>query len=332
MLLHTAPTNNRISLYRDAAAYAHSVKNVLQITSNNTKKCVMLWKILLTFACVAPVCLNGLKILAVFPYTGKSHHYVFEPLLQELMSKGHELTVVSHFPAENPPENRKDIHIVKDMSKSENAVDLNEFESIPRLLGFVQVAFEGDFLYSVGIEMCHALLTNDGVKNLIESGAKFDVALIEQFNSDCLLGLVHKLGVPAVGITSDTIMPWHFERFGIPTNPSFVPCHHQGYGIQPNFLQTVSSFITCAALRLGYDTLSTSPTQDILKQHLGNDLPPLNDMINNISVLLVNSYYATHGGILLPPNVIEVGGLHLKKTHNKLPEVCHVFLMSEAHI
>lgn len=283
----------------------------------------MLLKILLALTCMVPVSINGLRILAVFPYTGKSHHYVFEPLLQQLLAKGHELTVISHFPDRNAPENRKDIHIVKDMSKSENAVDLSEFESIPKLMGFMQTAFEGDFLYSVGVEMCHALLTNDGVKELIEKKAEFDVALIEQFNSDCLLGLVHKLGVPSVGITSDTLMPWHFERFGIPTNPSFVPCHHQGYGIKPNFIQTVSSFLTCAALRLGYDMLSTNPTQDLLKQYLGNDLPPLSDMANNISALLVNSYYATHGGILLPPNVIEVGGLHLKKTHNKLPQVCH---------
>lgn len=279
---------------------------------------MLLIKTVLLFAILAPIQINGLKILAIFPYTGKSHHYVFDPLLQRLSSKGHELTVISHFPAKDPPKNWKDIQLLTDMSVSENTVDLSELEQIP--LRAFQVVFEGDYLYSFGNEMCENLLTNEGVKKLLQTSPKFDVALVEQFNSDCLLGIVHKLGIPAVGLTPDTIMPWQFERFGITVNPSHVPCHHSEYGTKPTFAQTVKSMITCGLLRLGYEIMSVSPAQDMQRKHLGKDLPPLRDQINNISLLLVNSYFATHGGLLLPPSVHEVGGMHLKNP-NKLPEV-----------
>ncbi|BES95202.1 glucuronosyltransferase [Nesidiocoris tenuis] len=38
------------------------------------------------------------NILGIFPYTARSHFAVYAPLLDELWSRGHNLTVISHFP------------------------------------------------------------------------------------------------------------------------------------------------------------------------------------------------------------------------------------------
>lgn len=49
--------------------------------------------------------------------------------------------------------------------------------------------------------------------------------LVEQFNSDCALGVAHELGAPVVGITSHIMMPFHYKRLGVPYNPTYVPFH-----------------------------------------------------------------------------------------------------------
>lgn len=49
------------------------------------------------------------KILGLFPHPASSHFNVFQPILRELANKGHEVTVVSHFPDPNPSKNYKDL-------------------------------------------------------------------------------------------------------------------------------------------------------------------------------------------------------------------------------
>lgn len=49
------------------------------------------------------------KILGLFPHPGLSHFNVFQPILRGLADAGHEVTVISHFPEKNPPENYKDM-------------------------------------------------------------------------------------------------------------------------------------------------------------------------------------------------------------------------------
>lgn len=49
------------------------------------------------------------RILGLFPHPGASHFHFFEPVLKGLAAAGHEVTVVSHFPKDNPPPNYVDI-------------------------------------------------------------------------------------------------------------------------------------------------------------------------------------------------------------------------------
>lgn len=66
-------------------------------------------RILLCLSLLHSVC--SLRILGLFPHLGKSHFDVFEPLLKELAIKGHNVTVVSHFPLKTPLKNYEDISL-----------------------------------------------------------------------------------------------------------------------------------------------------------------------------------------------------------------------------
>lgn len=267
-------------------------------------------------------CVSSLKILAIFPYTGKSHHYVIDPLVNALAEKGHDVTVISHFPPKTPNGTRKDIILTSEAGHSEDVIDLRDFEAIPKLLSMVQVVVESEFLYQFGKEICEVLLMNEEVLKLVKSGQKFDVALIEQFNSDCLLGIVHKLGIPSIGITSDILMPWHHDRLGASSNPAFVPCHNLGYGTKPDFFEVITSWAVCSCMKLGYYFRSTLPTQKIIAKYLGDDVPSLDILTKGVSMIMTNAYFPLHGAFAQAPNIKEVGGLYLKN-NKTLPDVSY---------
>lgn len=45
---------------------------------------------------------NSANILAIAPFGGKSHFDIMQSLLKALVSRGHEVDVVSHFPLKTP--------------------------------------------------------------------------------------------------------------------------------------------------------------------------------------------------------------------------------------
>lgn len=56
---------------------------------------------------------NSLKILGIFPHPGMSHFHFFHPIMRGLADAGHDVTVVSHFPDKNSPENYVDMQLTK---------------------------------------------------------------------------------------------------------------------------------------------------------------------------------------------------------------------------
>lgn len=82
------------------------------------------------FLCLTALCTitfidstESLKILGLFPHPGLSHFHFFHPIMRGLAEKGHDVTVISHFPDKNASQNYKDVPLSK-MDTLTNAVDL----------------------------------------------------------------------------------------------------------------------------------------------------------------------------------------------------------------
>jgi glucuronosyltransferase len=67
---------------------------------------------------------NSYRILGLFPHPGESHYHFFLPVLRALTERGHNLTVVSHFPEKNPPANWHDLKL-SGLPTMSNSVDLS---------------------------------------------------------------------------------------------------------------------------------------------------------------------------------------------------------------
>jgi glucuronosyltransferase len=258
----------------------------------------------LSFAVALAHTANALNILGIFPYHGTSHFLVFRVYLLGLVDKGHNVTVISHFPEKNPPTNYHSISLAGTLEilKDDTPVE-NSYKTIFNI---------GLFLTSTGKENCEVMLKNKKVRDLVQSKTKFDVVVVEQFNSDCALGLAYKLNAPVVGMMSHILMPWHYQRLGIPYNTAYVPFHFLEGGTKPTLCQRIERVIFDVYFRTLYYFVTQRSDQNTLAQYF-NDIPPLEDLAREVKFLLVYHNFMLTGSRLFPANVIEVGGYHVAR-------------------
>ncbi|XP_012271236.1 UDP-glucuronosyltransferase 2B2 [Orussus abietinus] len=255
------------------------------------------------------------NILGIFGHPGKSHFDFFRPLLIELARRGHDVTVVSHFPRGPKDEslpNYRDVSLAPTardkigMGNGVNVVDLSRINYSP-----FSVVKEVALLRAWGLQACEDALRNEDVRRLVASNDTFHVILTESFNTDCFLGFVHRFKAPFIALSSHQIMPWTQERLRDPENPSYVPCSFLGFSWKMNFLQRVQNALTVALTRVYFRTAYEWPTQVLVEEAFGPGVPPLWEIARNTSAILLNTHYSLHGARPHLPNVIDVGGLHI---------------------
>ena len=269
-----------------------------------------------------------LKILGFFGHLGKSHFDVFKPLLEELARRGHDLTVVSHFPrtekaiAAEPLPNYKDIDLRDERyGVFINVVDLKMITDSP-----LRIFMELYGLHNMSSVACEVGLKHPLVKQLATSGAKFDLVLTESFNTNCFMVVVHKFNAPVIEISTHQLMPWAIEHMGISNEASYIPSMLTRLPRPMSFTDRVWNAITIWFLTTFYNTVYHWKDQTIAEQVYGPGIPNLKDLSRNATMMFANTHYTLHGSMLLPPNVVEVGGLHIPQKTNPLPKDIAKFL------
>ncbi|KAK5643191.1 hypothetical protein RI129_007036 [Pyrocoelia pectoralis] len=249
----------------------------------------------------------GYKILGLFPHKGKSHYDTYEPLMKALVAKGHHVTVMSHFPQKKPLKNLTDI----DIRTGDYLVNVINLEDITgsRLQRYLMPPF----LAYVGYGTCSEGLSHANFKNLTNSGHRFDVILTEFFNTECFLNDLNRYQAPIIGISSCTIMPWDDFTVGVPSNPAYIPNSFMPFSDTMTFLERFEntiSYIFCLGV---FEFLIDIPGRIVASGYFSNSLPNLKKMAANISLMLVNNHFSFTFPRPLPPNYIEVGGIHVGK-------------------
>lgn len=107
-------------------------------------------------------------------------------------------------------------------------------------------------LYKWGEDSCEHALNSTAMRKLLKSKQQFDVILMEQFNSDCMMGVAHKLQAPVIGLSSCALMPWHYNRIGNPHITSYIPSLFVGYSDKMTFVQRFSNLLTKNVLNIWY--------------------------------------------------------------------------------
>lgn len=269
------------------------------------------------------------KILAVFPYNGRSHHIFFSSLVEELAVRQHDVTVINYFPVKKIP-NLRQISLQNSTEESDK-VDIDDYlkNHANNFFGDFFKAYDSAQAFEfIANTNCKLLVHNKEVQEIINSGQKFDAVVVEQFVTDCGLALPYKLNAPSVGMTAHILMPWTYSRLGAPNNPAFVTNHFFGSGFKPTLINKLKSMIINAFFNIYYTYVIQRKDYEIVKE-VWSDTPDLESLGNRLSLILLNQYFPLTGSRLHGANIIEVGGMHFKDKNNSLDKVCYPTLEFE---
>jgi glucuronosyltransferase len=65
------------------------------------------------------VCIDGFKVLGIFPIGATSHFTIGHAIVKSLLDAGNEVTVISHYPQKKPLKNYRDISMADALEKYE---------------------------------------------------------------------------------------------------------------------------------------------------------------------------------------------------------------------
>lgn len=255
------------------------------------------------------------KILCVFPAPFASHQSVYQPIWKELLSRGHEVTVISPNPI-------RDLH-----HENLTQVDISftyelTFETLR--LGEVMTTEKNPF--ELIRFMCRAIavvteahLTFPAVREAIGKNKDYDLVLVESAEP-VWCALSAKFNCPLVGISSLEPAPMIHENIGNPQNVRLYPEVNLGFAAELSFFQTLLSFLLAGFVKVINWYYVLPLQQELAVKYIDKNTPDLLGIRRNISVYFVN---VIPGFQKVRPNVpalIEVSGLHLKPKQ-ELPEV-----------
>lgn len=248
------------------------------------------------------------RILGLFGHPGLSHYKVFYPIVRGLAEAGHEVVVVSYFPGLGEAHENITEYEFKGQKVVTNAFSMEDFSGRTFMDNFKE-------FYSLamwGHETCKSALASPALDKVLEEHRKrpFDLLVTEFFSTDCLLGLSHVLRLPLVGMSSCALMPWHYDRVGLPDSPGYIPSEFSTFSERMTFWQRFENWIVTRTTKLLYRVVEWNDNR-LLAGRFGDRIPDVRDIARNTSLLLVNQHYTLSGARPLVPAVVEVGGVHI---------------------
>ncbi|XP_050095496.1 UDP-glycosyltransferase UGT5-like [Anopheles aquasalis] len=274
---------------------------------------------------------DGARILSVNVFPGRSHWVMISAILEELLSRGHEVTVITNYARKTPHPNYTEIVIspIYDFwgksVKVDSLYDLTEISVHSMLM---------DFLYPLGLETAEYAFTRENVMHFLRhDDTKFDLLLAEQFYQESYLMLAHKYKVPIVSIGTFGFGHYMGPMMGQMNAWSHVPHEFLPFTDRMSLSQRAyNSFVSF------YESMLRSwyymPRQEAMAakyfSFLPGPLPLVGDLERQVSVILLNSYAPLTTARARVPGLVPVGGLHIKEP-KRLPAELQTFVDEAEH-
>ena len=287
-------------------------------------------RVALIFIANSCVCFCGVaeaaKILGVFCFSFKSHLLSALPIVESLVEKGHEVTLISPFETIQVNNNVHQIFI-EEWAVLFKEEDNRDYFEMQKQNSFSQVAVM--FLEATQLfrKAYNALMSHPEVRKIIID-REIDLMLIDAF-VEIPLPLADVLGVPVVGHYSNAGTIAIFNKLGISPDYASVPNGLIEFDDQMDFFQRMANMLTAKMLMAITDFIFTSSLEKAHKERYPNSRS-VGEMAREISLALVNSHPTTAWQRALPPNVIPIGSVHTRPA--KPLEQVNNFIISAFYI
>ncbi|VEN46986.1 unnamed protein product [Callosobruchus maculatus] len=262
------------------------------------------------------------RILCIFQCPSYSHQIVFQPVLKELSSRGHKVTVVTPIPM-------KDASLMNlteiDVSKSTYSV-MQGSDYLNFLSKEQPVYLKIRKLFEWYHQIDEAVLSEEKFIHIYNgTSARFDLVIAQSFLSPTLHAVAAKFQVPLVGISSLGAYIGVHYAIGNPHPPSiysesFLP-YHGRMSFSERFKSTL--YYIWSRYYLNFEALPKC--DQIARKYLGNDIPYIQDIEKNMSLLLLTTNPILYEPRPNVPTVISMEQMHIKPV-KPLPKDLKQFL------
>lgn len=255
--------------------------------------------------------ITAMNILAIEPVTGKSHWNFMSALLRALTDSGHHITAFTPLP-DGDRVNYTEIDISNDISSMDVGIDshfvIENFRKstvmIPLVMNWTR-------------RICSILYEHPKMKNIIVNNKQFhyDLIIVERAASECVTYIAAKLDIPVIFSSPSPLKTTiEYSIIGNGPNPASVS-HVMAYHSVP---RTLFQRLTNSLFYVYSSFLSTQKESEMKINNPGEY-----DLIKPVkpSIVFLNTHYITEAPRPFPPNIIQVGGIHLQSPKKDIPTV-----------
>lgn len=240
------------------------------------------------------------NILAMQPFAGKSQWNTMNAVLRALTDRGHNVTVFTPLPTGD-----RDNYVEVDVSDGKRTVTDVDVELVVQYLG--TVASLMTVLINSTRSGCDAVYQHPRMVDILTKATpgEFDAVVSVSYGSECTAYVASVLGVPAIYVVPMPIVTF-LERslFGHYPNPATVAHLFSRTGV----LKTFADRLANTALTV----FCSCMWRYVEWRHALSDPRPY-DRIHLVrpSLTFTNTHFITESSRPLPPDVVQVGGIHL---------------------
>ncbi|KAH8283042.1 hypothetical protein KR054_011685, partial [Drosophila jambulina] len=268
---------------------------------------------------------QGANILGLFSSHSQSHLIIHMSVAKTLAEAGHNVTVVAMM---QPKITHKDIHLIVIPVTEEQERIMEEqlttmagqknsiISTVSRLLSGMDVMVKAQA----------DLLTHPSFQRIYET--KFDLMIMGYFLNDFQLGVANKLKVPVIIDWMSRPIPLMDDFTGNPSELSYVPNIATVATPPMGLLKRAENLAKQLAVRymsIIFDSQINRIYKNIFGE--GQDLPTINELRKNISMVFVNCHLISEGPIRpMVPGMVEIGGIQVKDKADPLPQDIEEFL------
>ncbi|XP_025193262.1 UDP-glucuronosyltransferase 2C1-like isoform X2 [Melanaphis sacchari] len=267
------------------------------------------------------------NILAFLPAETKSHFMGFQPLLETLVTRGHNLTLVSPFSLSSSLPHYT--HIKVEVTENVAGMNFLDKNSLMNRLPLYLVSLW------LGPTITETALAKKSVRDFVLGDrSAFDLVLFENFFHECFVTLGHKYGAPVVQLLPFVANPRVSQWQGNPYATAYVADFTAHYAAPMTFVQRAKN-----AVAVLFDTwvnrlLYVPRQQKLMSEHFAygghEGRPEIAAMLQNVSLTLINTHPVIGSATPYVPSYVPVAGMHTRPS-KPLPTDLKTILDSAEH-
>ncbi|XP_050315571.1 UDP-glycosyltransferase UGT4-like [Anthonomus grandis grandis] len=249
---------------------------------------------------------NGARILGIFMTPSYSHQIVFQPIWRELSLRGHEVTVYTPSPLNDP-----------------SLTNLTEYDlgfSFKQMQDKEKAAFDASKWFDIFLKVSEAQLNHPYMQDLINNvdNKTYDLLLVEYlWQPFYAFKEIYK--VPMVGITSLPLSLGNSDALGIEKHPVVDPDLLLQFSRAENLQQRVISWLHNWLYRLVASVKFKPIFNKQMEKYFKGVTKTCWDLAKEVALVIGNYNFALQNVRPITPNFVTISAIHVKP-QKPLPE------------